>query len=191
MTPGAGLDRRVDVEAEHGGEVPAGFEFMGERDRRGLLAHVVGVVEGGEDPRHETGDQQIRTHVPHVPRVEDRNGLLEFSGQADQGLPGARLRLQEVGAVGGRRGDPVAVLGVEVAAPEGVIAHELDDQLLEPTVVLPRGPEEVWLEEVEFLPQSAVFRHYAAYRCSGRRGGAARHGPSVASGTTITPSGRA
>lgn len=154
VAPGAGVDRGVDVEAEHGGEVPAGVEFMGERDRRRLLAHVVGVVEGGEDPRHEPGDEQVRTHVPHVARVEDGHGPLELSRQPDQRLPGAGLRLQEVRPVGGRRGDPVPVLRVKVPPPEGVIAHELDDQLLEPPVVLPRGPQKERLEKVELLPQS-------------------------------------
>ena len=73
MAEGAGRLLRVVWITEHARELQPDLNFHVDGDRRGVLAHVVGVVRQGQYLCGQAGQQQIRHHVAHVTRTVKRH----------------------------------------------------------------------------------------------------------------------
>src|SRR6185369_9088914 len=82
------------------------------------------------------GEKQVRRHVAQVPRVKRRNGPLQGSGQLMKLMSRPRQAVQIGVGVLVMGPDGRLVLGMEIATPEDVISHELEERLLEEIVVL-------------------------------------------------------
>ena len=142
MPQRAGLVGGIDAEAEHPRQLPSHLELELDGDRRDVLDDVVRVVER----RHQLGDEprqeEVRHHVPEVARVEGGHRALQRRGQLVELVPRPGEPVEVRAGVLVVRADGRLVLGMEVAPPVDVVAHQLEQRLLEEVVVLAVRAEE-------------------------------------------------
>jgi hypothetical protein len=147
VPPSARLGPFVHGVAKHPRQLLAHLELLLEGDGSRLFADVVGVVERGQHLGDHTRQQQVRIHVPHVSRAEEWHGTLQLRAQHLQLAAHPRDEFQILGLHLRRRRDRSPVLRMEVLAPVGVIAHELEQQVFEETEILGLRTEEERIAE--------------------------------------------
>jgi hypothetical protein len=182
MSQGARLLRCLDGEAEHARELPACLQLELDGDGGDVLDDVVGVVERGDQLRDESGKEQIGHHVPEVPGVERGHRSLERGGELVELVASPRQPVQVGPGVLVMGADGGLILRMEVAAPEDVVPHQLEQGFLEEVVVLPVGAQEEGGERIRHAPRALHPAYRRIARTSGREGA-----ESARSGATRSP----
>ena len=163
---------RVVRIAHHSRQLQADLDLQVHRDRRGVLADVVGVVGQGQDLRGQARDQQVARHVADVARAMERHRFLQRGRECMQLPAQARLERAVAGIERGVGGDRRRVFGMEVAPPVHMVAQELDDEFFQQAVVLAVGAEEAGIEHARDRMDLAHRRLSPAIATTSRAAGA-------------------
>ncbi|WP_434420130.1 hypothetical protein [Nannocystis pusilla] len=139
----AGLARGLvgQREADHAAQVVADQQLEDRGRGRALEGDVVGVVQHRREVAEHGRHRGVPVHVPLVAGAEERHRLLQEAEQRAVAVGQRAHRLHVFGLALDRLGDEGRIAGVEVAAPERLVADRLDDQPLELLGVLGLGAQ--------------------------------------------------